>query len=133
MKRNFREKAEARMKLLGVTAGDVGKLVDKPSSRVSEAMHGEATSAAGMLRVKIDQALTGLTNDRRSKLEADLEAVRDIACPELGGRLSVIMPEDLIYIVTEDGIPAGVWIPETNTFKELDDVILPLVRKDGKK
>ena len=86
-----------------------------------------------MLRVYIDQILTGLTRDRRSELEAEIEAARDVVCPELEGRLSVIMPEDLVYIVTEDGVPAGVWIPETKTFKELDDVILPLVRKGSGK
>ena len=129
MRRNFKDKAEARMKLLGLTAGDVGEMVDKPKSRVSEALSGENTPAAATLRVRIDQVLTGLTRDRRSELEAEIEASRGVACPELEGRLSVIMPEDLIYIVTEDGIPVGVWITETKTFKELDDVILPIVNK----
>lgn len=133
MKRNFKEAAESRMKMLGLTAGDVGEMLDKPKSRVSEALNGENTPAAATLRVRIDQILTGLTRDRRSELEAEIEAARDVVCPELEGRLSVIMPEDLVYIVTEDGVPAGVWIPETKTFKELDDVILPLVRKETSK
>ena len=133
MKRNYRDKAEAKMKMLGVTTKEIAEQLDKPSSRISEAMSGRTERGAAMLRVYIDQILTGLTRDRRSELEAEIEAARDVVCPELEGRLSVIMPEDLVYIVTEDGVPAGVWIPETKTFKELDDVILPLVRKGSGK
>ena len=133
MKRNYRDKAEAKMKMLGVTTQEIAEQLDKPSSRISEAMSGSTERGAAMLRVYIDQILTGLTRDRRSELEAEIEAARDVVCPELEGRLSVIMPEDLVYIVTEDGIPVGVWIPETKTFKELDDVILPLVRKSAQR
>ena len=133
MRRSYKEKTEARMKLLGVTAVDMGNTLGKPKSRVSEALSGETTDAAEALRVRIDRTLTGMTDERRRELEDELEAARDVQCPHLEGRLSVIMPEDLIYIVTEDGIPAGVWIPETKTFRELDAVMLPMLgRKIGK-
>lgn len=133
MKRSFKEKIEVRMKLLGVTAEEIGATLGKTKSRVSEALSGKTTDAAEALRRRIDYTLTGMTDERRRALEAELEAERGVQCPHLEGRLSVIMPEDLIYIVTEDGIPAGVWIPETKTFRELDAVVLPLLgRKIGK-
>lgn len=132
MIRSYKEKTEVKMKLLGVTAGDIGDTLGKPRSRMSEAMGGEMTDAAASLRIRIDRTLTGMTDERRRELEAELEAVRDNQCPELTGRLSVIMPEDMIYIVTEDGVPCGVWNPETKKILELDDVVLPMLGRRGK-
>ena len=127
MRRTYKEKTEARMKLLGVTAGEMGNTLGKPKSRMSEALSGEMTAAAASLRLCIDRALTGMTDERRRELEAELEAARDDQFPELEGRLSVIMPEDMIYIVTEDGIPKGVWLPEAKVFRDLDAVVLPVI------
>mgnify|MGYP006898631457 CR=1 FL=1 len=130
MRRSYKEKTEARMKLLGVTAVDMGNTLGKPKSRVSEALSGETTDAAEALRLRIDRTLTGMTDERRRELEAELEAERDVQCPHLEGRLSVIMPEDLIYIVTEDGMPVGVWIPQTNKIQPLEPA---LMRVTGRK
>lgn len=128
MLRTYKDRVEARMKLLGVTAADMSEAVCKPRSRLSEALNGEATQAAECLRVLVDKTLIGMADKRRREIEAELEAARDEQFPELEGRLSVIMPEDLIYIVTEDGLPVGVWLPEAKVFRELDDVILPVIR-----
>lgn len=128
MLRTYKDRVEARMKLLGVTAADMSEAVCKPRSRLSEALNGEATPAAECLRVLVDKTLVGMADKRRREIEAELEAARDEQFPELEGRLSVIMPEDLIYIVTEDGLPVGVWLPEAKVFRELDDVILPIIR-----
>ena len=79
LRRSFKEKTEARMKLLGVTAVDMGNTLGKPKSRVSEALSGETTDAAEALRVRIDRALTGMMDERRRELEDELEAARDHA------------------------------------------------------
>ena len=128
MIRNYKDRIEARMKLLGVTAADMSEAVCKPRSRLSEAMNGEATPAAECLRLLVERTLIGMVDNKRREIEAELEAARREQFPEIEGKLSVIMPEDLIYIVTEDGLPVGVWLPEAKVFRELDDVILPIIR-----
>lgn len=133
MKNNYKAKTEARMKLLGVSAKDMSEMVEKPATRVSEALSGDMSYGAAQLRTKIDQILTGLTVDRRRELEDQLEEARDDQFPDLEGRLSVIMPEDMIYIVTEDGIPVGTWNPVSKTYTDLDAVIMPLVNRRGDK
>ena len=133
MKNNYKAKTEAKMKLLGVSSGELAEMFDKPIPRVSEALAGDMAQRAAVLRVQIDQALTGLVTERRRELEAQLEEARDDQFPDLEGRLSVIMPEDMIYIVTEDGIPVGTWNPVSKTYADLDAVIMPLVNRRGDK
>lgn len=129
MENNYKSKTEAKMKLLGVSAKDMSVMVEKPATRVSEALSGDMSYGAAQLRTKMDQILTGLTAERRRELEAQLEEARDDQFPDLEGRLSVIMPEDMIYIVTEDGLPCGVWNPVSKTYADLDAVIMPIVRR----
>ena len=61
------------------------------------------------------------------KYGVEIEKVRAVQCPHIQGKLSVILPEDMIYIVTEDGIPVGSWNPVTNTYSELDAAVMPVV------
>ena len=129
----FKERTEAEMKLLGVTAAEVGAMLGKNKVRVSEAMNGEESPAAAYLRSAIREKLTGLKDEKRHALEDEIEAARAAQCPHLEGRLSVIMPEDLIYIVTEDGIPVGVWNTVTKKYSELDPVVMPIVGRRAKK
>lgn len=128
LRSSYKDRVEARMRLLGVTAAEMSEATCKPRSRLSEALNGEATPAAECLRRLVEKTLIGMVDSKRREIEAELEAAREEQFTEIEGRLSVIMPEDLIYIVTEDGVPCGVWMPEAKVFRELDDVILPVIR-----
>lgn len=128
MERNhFKERCEVCMAALGLSLKELCDLMGAARQRVCEALRGDNSPAASTLRVKIDQKLTGLTAEKREQITAELEKAREIQCPHLTGKLSVILPEDMIYIVTEDGIPKGAWNPQTKTYRELDAVVLPVV------
>lgn len=128
MERNhFGERCEVRMTALGINQYDLAEMVGKDRSRVTRAIRGDKEPSVANLRVRIEQILTGMCDERRAKMAAEIEAVRDVQCPHLEGKLSVILPEDMIYIVTEDGIPVGAWNPQSKTFRELDAVVLPVV------
>jgi hypothetical protein len=116
-----------RMKSFGLTTEALGAMFNKAKARVIEALRGDNTAAAQSLRVKIDLTLTGMCNEKREQMAAEIEKVRAVQCPHLQGKLSVILPEDIIYIVTEDGIPVGSWNPVTNTYSELDAAVMPVV------
>ena len=79
------------------------------------------------MRVQIEQILNSLCDQKRERMAAELEDKRAILCPQLVGKLSVILPEDLLYIVTEDGIPVGAWNPQSKTYRELDAAVLPVI------
>ena len=115
------------MKSFGLTTEALGDMFGKAKARVIEALRGDNTAAAQSLRVKIDLTLTGMCNEKREQMAAEIEKVRAVQCPHLVGKLSVILPEDMIYIVTEDGIPVGSWNPVTNTYSELDAAVMPVV------
>ncbi len=128
MERNhFKERCEVRMAALGLSLEGLCELVGKARQRVCEALRGENSPVASSLRVKIEQSLTGMCAEKRERMEAEIEAVRDIQCPHLVGKLSVIMPEDMIYIVTEDGVPVGAWNTVSKTYSELDAAVLPVI------
>ena len=126
-KDEFKHRCEMRMKSFGLTTEALGAMFNKAKARVIEALRGDNTAAAQSLRVKIDLTLTGMCNEKREQMAAEIEKVRAVQCPHLQGKLSVILPEDTIYIVTEDGIPVGSWNPVTNTYSELDAAVMPVV------
>lgn len=126
-KDEFKNRCEMRMKSFGLTTEALGAMFGKAKARVIEALRGDNTAAAQSLRVKIDLTLTGMCNEKREQMAAEIEKVRAVQCPHLVGKLSVILPEDMIYIVTEDGVPVGSWNPVTNTYSELDAAVMPVV------
>lgn len=126
-KDEFKHRCEMRMKSFGLTTEALGAMFGKAKARVIEALRGDNTAAAQSLRVQIDLTLTGMCNEKREQMAAEIEKVRAVQCPHLQGKLSVILPEDMIYIVTEDGIPVGSWNPVTNTYSELDAAVMPVV------
>ena len=133
MERNhFKERCEVRMTALGINQDDLAKIVQKDRSRVTRAIRGDKEPSVASLRVRIEQILTGMCDERRARMAAEIEAVRDVQCPELTGTLSVILPEDMVYIVTEDGIPVGAWNPQSKTYRELDAVVLPMIGRKVK-
>jgi hypothetical protein len=128
MQRNhFKERAEIRMAALGIVQKQLADKLSKPVQRLTEALRGDNTPAARSMRVEIDLTLTGMCNEKREQMAAEIEKVRAVQCPHLQGKISVILPEDTIYIVTEDGIPVGSWNPVTNTYSELDAALMPVV------
>ena len=126
-KDEFKHRCEMRMKSFGLTTEALGNMFGKAKARVIEALRGDNTAAAQSLRVKIDLTLTGMCNEKREQMAAEIEKVRAVQCPHVVGKISVILPEDMIYIVTEDGIPVGSWNPVTNTYSELDAAVMPVV------
>ena len=131
-KDEFKYRCEMRMKSFGLTTEALGAMFGKAKARVIEALRGDNTAAAQSLRVKIDLTLTGMCNEKREQMAAEIEKVRAVQCPHLQGKLSVILPEDMIYIVTEDGIPVGAWNPQSKTYRELDAVVLPMIGRKVK-
>ncbi len=128
MERNhFRERCEVRMTALGIDQNDLAGMVGKDRSRVTRAICGDKEPALASMRVQIEQILNSLCDQKRERMAAELESKREILCPHLVGKLSVILPEDLLYIVTEDGIPVGAWNPQSKTYRELDAAVLPVI------
>ena len=128
-KDEFKHRCEMRMKSFGITTEALGAMFGKAKTRVIEALRGDNTDAARSLRVQIDLKLTGLCDEERGRMAAEIEAARG-KYPELQGELSVILPEDMLYMVTEDGMPVGVWSPQTNKIQPLEPA---LMRVTGRK
>lgn len=128
-KDEFKHRCEMRMKSFGITTEALGAMFGKAKTRVIEALRGDNTDAARSLRVQIDLKLTGLCDEERGRMAAEIEAARG-KYPELQGELSVILPEDMLYVVTEDGMPVGVWSPETRKIMPLEPA---LMRVTGRK
>lgn len=128
-KDEFKHRCEMRMKSFGITTEALGAMFGKAKTRVIEALRGDNTDAARSLRVQIDLKLTGLCDEERARMAAEIEAARG-KYPELQGELSVILPEDMLYVVTEDGLPVGVWSPETRKIMPLEPA---LMRVTGRK
>lgn len=128
-KDEFKHRCEMRMKSFGLTTEALGAMFGKAKTRVIEALRGDNTDAARSLRVKIDLKLTGLCDEERGRMAAEIEAARG-KYPELQGELSVILPEDMLYVVTEDGMPVGVWSPEAKKIMPLEPA---LMRVTGRK
>ena len=128
-KDEFKHRCEMRMKSFGITTEALGAMFGKAKTRVIEALRGDNTDAARSLRVQIDLKLTGMCDEERARMAAEIEAARG-KYPELQGELSVILPEDMLYVVTEDGLPVGVWSPETRKIMPLEPA---LMRVTGRK
>lgn len=122
-KDEFKRRCEVRMKFFGLTTEALGALFGKAKARVVEALRGDNTPAAQSLRVQIDLKLTGMCDEERARVAAEIEAVRG-QYPELSGELSVILPEDMLHVVTEDGMPVGVWSPETKKIMPLEPALM---------
>ena len=128
-KDEFKHRCEMRMKSFGLTTEALGAMFGKAKTRVIEALRGDNTDAARSLRVQIDLKLTGLCDEERGRMAAEIESARG-KYPELQGELSVILPEDMLYVVTEDGLPVGVWSPEAKKIMPLEPA---LMRVTGRK
>ena len=122
-KDEFKYRCEMRMKSFGLTTEALGNMFGKAKARVIEALRGDNTAAAQSLRVQIDLKLTGMCDEERARVTAEIEAVRG-QYPELQGELSVIIPEDWMYVVTEDGMPVGVWNPATRKIMPLEPALM---------
>ena len=122
-KDEFKHRCEMRMKSFGLTTEALGAMFGKAKARVIEALRGDNTDAARSLRAQIDLKLTGMCDEERSRVAAEIEAARG-KYPELQGKLSVIIPEDWMYVVTEDGLPVGVWSPEAKKIMPLEPALM---------
>ena len=118
-KDEFKHRCEMRMKSFGITTEALAAMFGKAKARVIEALRGDNTPIAKSLRVQIDLKLTGMCDEERARMAAEIEEVRG-KYPELQGELSVILPEDWMYVVTEDGMPVGGWSPQTTKIQPLE-------------
>ena len=130
-KDEFKHRCEMRMKSFGLTTEALGAMFGKAKTRVIEALRGDNTDAARSLRVQIDLKLTGLCDEERARMAAEIESARG-KYPELQGELSVILPEDMLYVVTEDGMPVGVWSPETRKIMPLEPALMRVTGRKAK-
>lgn len=130
MQRNyFKERVELRMAALGIVQKQLAEKLGKPIQRLTEALRGDNTAAAQSLRVKIDLALTGMCNEKREQMAAEICKEIPSQAPHLLGEISVLLPEDMIYVVTEDGFPVATWNPVTRKIQDLDGAVIPVVRR----
>lgn len=119
MERNhFKERTEVRMTALGLSQKKVAEMVGVPQTRVAEAMRGDTTPAASSLRVRIDQALNRMANDKREWMT---EAVRSCLGSGKDERISLILPEDMVYVVTYGGVPVGTWNPISKVYRAFEE------------
>ena len=116
---HFRERAEVRMTALGLTQKKVAEMVGVPQTRVAEALRGDTTQAASSLRVKIDQALNRMVNDKRACMT---ENVRSSIGSVGDEKISMILPEDMVYVVTYGGVPVGTWNPVSKVYRAFEEV-----------
>ncbi len=123
-KNTFKERCEVRMAALGLGQKELGELVGKPQQRINEAIRGDKTPAASSLRVAIDQALSRKVDEKRVKMLDDVLDVleQDEAKVWNPAEVSLILPEDLLYVVTERGIPVGTWNPVTKVYRAFEEV-----------
>ena len=119
MERNhFKERTVIRMAALGITQAELAERLGVAQARVTEAMRGDKVPAAGALRVKIELKLAEMIDERRRAMIAEVEPmVRAMGYP---GRVSVVLPEDVRYLVTECGLPVGWYNPVTGKMSLID-------------
>ncbi len=124
MENNFKNRCEVQMVSLGITQTELGELVGKPQQRINEAFRGDKTPAASALRVTIDQALCRKIEEKRVELLDDLldELEKDEDKSWSPAAVSLILPEDMQYIVTENGIPVGTYNPVTKSYRTFGEV-----------
>ena len=115
----FHNRCCVRMAALDISQAELGEQLESTQAKVALALRGDKSSTSATLRVKIDQALTRKVGEKRKKMAEDLRKATAVQAPHLEGELSLILPEDMMYIVLEDGIPVGLWNPETKSYREL--------------
>ena len=125
---NFKERCDVRLAALNMTQDQLGELVGKPRQRLTEAFRGEKSPAASSLRVAIDQALNRKIEEKRVEMiDALLDVLeRDTERSWNPADVSLILPEDLFYIVTERGKPVGTWNPVTKKYQAFEEPIVKI-------
>ena len=123
-KNNFKERCEVRMAALVLGQKELGELLGKPQQRINEAIRGDKTPAASSLRVAIDQALNRKIEEKRVEMIDDLLDVleRDTSNVWTPADVSLILPEDMMYIVTKNGKPVGTWNPVNKGYRPFEEV-----------
>lgn len=119
-KNHFKERCNIRMACLGIGQKELAEMVEKSITRLCEAIGGDMSPASASLRVKVEHTLLEKINEKRIDMRFDVaEALADEPGINLA-RVSLILPEDLIYIVTEDGIPVGTWNPQSKSYRKFE-------------
>lgn len=119
MERNhFKERAEVRMEALGLKQRHLAEMLGVPVTRVTEALRGDKAPALACLRVKIEIELNRLIEEKRKDM---IEEIRRAVGMEADDKVSLILPEDLEYLVTYGGIPIGKWNPVSKTYKAYEE------------
>ena len=119
MERNyFKERTDVRMASLGLNQKSVADMVGVPKSRVSEAMGGDMTPAATHLRMKIDNALDRMIQEKRKSM---IEEIGIKVGMQQDNKMSLILPEDMVYVVTYDGFPVGTWNPIKKIYQSYEE------------
>lgn len=126
-KNYFKERTEVRMTALGLSQNDMAELLGVARTRITEALRGDTTPAASNLRIRMDQALSRMADDKRRWMAKQVKDAMglDETNPdnsEFLATISVILPEDMTYFVTEGGVPIGTWNPVSRTYKALPRV-----------
>ena len=121
---NFKERCDVRLAALNMTQDQLGELVGKPRQRLTEAFRGEKSPAASSLRVAIDQALNRKIEEKRVVMIDDLLDVLERYTSNVWNPadVSLILPEDMTYIVTKNGKPVGTWNPVNKGYRPFEEV-----------
>lgn len=114
----YRSRCNIRMAGLDITQSELAELVGDTQAKVAYAIGGKMNPASASLRVIIDQALHRRVDEKRKSMVEDLRKIAPVQAPHLLGELSLILPEDVMYIVLEDGLPVGLWSPESKSYME---------------
>lgn len=115
----FQTRCNIKMAALGMTQTELGERIGQSQARIAKAMSGAKDPSYASLRVTIDQALTRLVGEKRKRMAEEIKKAAERQIPILEGELSVLLPEDVMYIVLQDGEPIALWFPETKTIKAL--------------
>lgn len=118
-KNAFHNRCNIRLAALDMTQSELGEQIGSTQAKIALALRGDKSSTSASLRVKIDQALTRKVGERRKLMIEDLRKATAVQAPHLQGELSLIMPGDVMYVVLEDGVPVGLWNPDTKSYREL--------------
>ena len=117
-KNAFHNRCSVRMAALEITQAELAEDIGSTQAKIALAVRGDKTAASASLRVKIDQALTRMVGEKRKAMAKDLQAAATTQAPHLQGELSLLLPEDVLYVVLEDGLPVGLWRPDTKSYTE---------------
>lgn len=113
----FKERCEVRLAALDMNQEELCEIVGRNRARLTEALRGETSPSASNMRISVDQTLTRLVGEKRKRMAEELRRAAETQAPHLEGELSLLLPEDMLYIVLEDGIPVGLWSPDSKSIK----------------